>query len=78
MDSREPAWILTKELPEVGGDRTLVDQLLAGLEARGLVDHTWEPSGDPGADDAMTPSEWWGLTDAGWALLGARPSSGYG
>ncbi len=78
MDAREPAWIMVKEIPEMGGSRDRVEALLWGLEARGLVDHTREAAVEPGGSDPIEPTEWWGLTEAGWGLLGEEPSPSYG
>lgn len=65
----EPTWIMLQQLPEAGGDRKAVERELRDLQAQGLVQVSREASGNP-APGAPKLDHWWGLTDAGWELLG--------
>lgn len=77
MSAREAIWLMAKEITEFGGDRSQIEATLIGLESKGIVDRTREPSTDPETDDPMEPADWWGLTDLGWELLGESKPARY-
>jgi hypothetical protein len=75
LDDVEATWLIEQEL-DGAADRRAIERALAELEERGLVYHWRARAMRPdGPDDEL--DRWWGITHAGWDLLGMIRSPGY-